>query len=180
MTKRFTVLKKLENCYIEADVIDTYIERLVKDGKSVGWVTVGILDNGNPMTYKDCVDLLNENEQLKSDVYDWKASAEDYLKLGKSLKRENEQLKETVSDWSGSYDELFEDVNRLEEENGQLQEENKGLNEQLSVMKSNGLKVLEFYEYKLKNADKKEFDNAREELWIVKEVLSEMGVIKND
>lgn len=37
--------------------------------------------------------LLKENEKLKSDVYDWKASAEDYLKLGKSLKKENEQLK---------------------------------------------------------------------------------------
>ena len=65
---------------------------------------------------------------------------------------------------------------RLEKENKELKREN----EQLSVMKSNGLKVLEFYTYKLKNADKKEFDNAREELWIVKEVLSEMGVIKND
>lgn len=63
--KRFTVLKKIENSDIEADVIDTYIEKLVKDGKSVGWVTVGILDKGNPITYKDCVDLLNENEQLK-------------------------------------------------------------------------------------------------------------------
>lgn len=45
----------------------------------------------------EIADLLNtvyeENEQLKSDVYDWKASAEDYLKLGKSLKKENEQLK---------------------------------------------------------------------------------------
>lgn len=66
--KRFTVLKKLENSDIEADVIDTYIERLVKDGKSVGWVTVGILDKGNPITYKDCVDLLNKNEQLKKEL----------------------------------------------------------------------------------------------------------------
>lgn len=47
-------------------------------------------------------------------------------------------------------------------------------------LKSKGLKVLEFYEYKLKNTDSEEFENAREELWIVKEMLYEMGVIKNE
>lgn len=64
--------------------------------------------------------------------------------------------------------------------NKKLERENKELNEQLYVMKSNGLKVLEFYEYKLKNADREESENAREELWIVKEVLCEMGMIKDD
>ena len=57
-------------------------------------------------------------------------------------------------------------LNELVEENQQL--------------KSKGLKVLEFYEDKLKNADRKEFENAKEELWIVKEVLCEMGVIKDE
>lgn len=42
-----------------------------------------------------------ENEQLKNEVFDWKASAEDYLKLGKSLKKENEQLKKELSDIGG-------------------------------------------------------------------------------
>ena len=103
--KRFTVLKKLENCDIEADVIDTYIERLVKDGKSVGWVTVGILDNGNPITYKDCVDLLNENEQLKkelkrckdwlnSDKYDYQLTLAFIKNKGYSLKDVLEYEKE--------------------------------------------------------------------------------------
>lgn len=41
-------------------------------------------------------EVTEENEQLKSDVYDWKVSAEDYLKLGKSLKKENEQLKQEL------------------------------------------------------------------------------------
>ena len=43
-------------------------------------------------------EVTEENEQLKSDVYDWKVSAEDYLKLGKSLKKENEQLKQQLAD----------------------------------------------------------------------------------
>lgn len=107
--KRFTVLKKLENSDIEADVIDTYIERLVKDGKSVGWVTVGILDKGNPITYKDCVDLLNENEQLKkelkrykhwinSDKYDYELTLSFIKNKGYSLKDVLEYEKELKSE----------------------------------------------------------------------------------
>ena len=99
--KRFTVLKKLENSDIEGDVIDTYIESLVKDGKSVGWVTVGILDNGSPITYKDCVDLLNENEQLKTQLQNTsdqrnefhRAARENANRAGR-LENENEQLKQ--------------------------------------------------------------------------------------
>lgn len=98
--KRFTVFKKLENSDIEGDVIDTYIERLVKDGKSVGWVTMGILDNGSPITYKDCVDLLNENEQLKTQLQNTsdqrnefhRAARENANRAGK-LENENEWLK---------------------------------------------------------------------------------------
>lgn len=94
--KRFTVLKKLENCDVEGDVIDTYIERLVKEGKSVGWVTVGILDNGNPITYKDCVDLLNENEQLKKDREELFIRERDTKNEWRELKQENEQLKQLL------------------------------------------------------------------------------------
>ena len=82
--------------------------------------------------------------------------------------------------WDYDREKILDKFNEMDSEIKRLEKENKGLNEQLSAMKSNGLKVLEFYEYKLKNADKKEFENAREELWIVKEVLCEMGVIKND
>ena len=57
--------------------------------------------------------LHEENQELKSDVYDWKASAEDYLKLGKSLKKENEQLKQSNKDaWNliqFIYNEIKED-----------------------------------------------------------------------
>ena len=68
---------------------------------------------------------------------------------------------------------LKKEIIALKFENADLKEENERL-------KSKGLKVLEFYEYKSKNADRKEFENAREELWIVKEVLYEMGVIKDE
>lgn len=52
-------------------------------------------------------DLVNENRQLKDDVYDWKASAEDYLKLGKSLKKENEQLKKRNNRQAKQLDNLY-------------------------------------------------------------------------
>lgn len=85
----------------------------------------------------------------------------------------SEKSAEIIVDW----------LNEFENENEQLKEKNKELKqeiEKLSTMKTKGLKVLEFYEDKLKHADKKELENAREELWIVKEVLCEMGVIKDD
>jgi len=48
----------------------------------------------------EVADLLNElndeNKELKDEVFDWKASAEDYLKLGKSLQKENNVLKEEI------------------------------------------------------------------------------------
>ena len=59
---------------------------------------------GEEDNLQDVCDLLNqlndENEQLKNEVYDWKVSAEDQLKLGKSLKEENEQLKQQLFETS--------------------------------------------------------------------------------
>lgn len=73
--------------------------------------------------------LVNENKQLKDDVYDWKASAEDYLKIGKSLKKENEQLKIQLQNTSDQRDEFHrgarENANRvrvLAEENEELKQ----------------------------------------------------------
>lgn len=101
-----------------------------------------------------------ENEQLKNDVYDWKASAEDYLKLGKSLKKEietgkqycgiietdlancadnrillyeeNRQLKEQV----GFYKDFQKDARELEKENEELAEETKLHKERISLLSS--------------------------------------------
>ena len=53
------------------------------------------------------------------------------------------------------------------------------LNEQhneIENMKSKGLKVLDFYLEKLKTTD--DFQGVRDEIWIVKQVLFEMGVIE--
>jgi len=90
------------------------------------------------------------------------------------VKKMNDELKIDVNSLLTHYNGLNAEYEWLKEENEELKKEN----EELSVMKLKGLKVLEFYEDKLKNADRKEFENAREELWIVKEVLCEMEVIK--
>ena len=113
--KRFTVLKKLETSDICADVIDTYIEKLVKEGKSVGWVTVGILDNGNPMTYKECVDLLNENEQLKEEV---KSLREHFIYLIATALED----KECRKIYAEGLLEIFDDCNNLDEAKSKIKE----------------------------------------------------------
>lgn len=48
--------------------------------------------------------------------------------------------------------------------------------EQIEKMKSKGLKVLDFYLEKLKTTN--DFQGVRDEIWIVKQVLLEMGVIE--
>ena len=85
------------------------MKELIEKYGTYEYVDVGITNNGKEMTYKETVDLLNENEQLKNEVYDWKASAEDYLKLGQSLKKENEQLKQQIE----SYKKVIEDCDNL-------------------------------------------------------------------
>lgn len=52
------------------------------------------------------------------------------------------------------------------------------LNEENQQMKSNGLNVLHFYENKLKNSKRKDFQSVRDEIWIVKQVLYEMGILE--
>ena len=103
--KRFEVLKKIENCDIESDVIDFYVKELVEKGKTVSDVTVGILDNEEPITYKECVDLLNgQHEELQKRKKIIKQITKDYNELKqintlcneryRELADENEQLKQ--------------------------------------------------------------------------------------
>lgn len=79
--KRFTVHKYIENCNISSDVIDFYVEKLVKQGKTVEDVSVSILDKGKELSYKQCVDLLNqlsdENKQLKQENQQYKSLLRD-------------------------------------------------------------------------------------------------------
>jgi hypothetical protein len=58
-----------------------------------------------------------------------------------------------------------------------LIDENEQLKQVINEMRDRGLNVLNFYEDKLKNAKNENFQEVRDELWIVKLVLYEMGVI---
>ena len=65
-------------------------------------------------------------------------------------------------------------LNELSEENEQLKEEN-------DRIKTKGLDVLGFYESKLKNViGTEDFQSVRDEIWIVRQVLYEMGVINDE
>ena len=62
----------------------------------------------------------------------------------------------------------------LNEQHETIQEQKDTINE----MRDKGLNVLNFYEDKLKNAKSEEVQEVREELWIVKFLLYEMGIIE--
>lgn len=91
--KRYKVHNIIKGMNVGESVDLELMKELIEEYGTYEYVDVAITNNGKEMTYKETVDLLNENEQLKNEVYDWKASAKDYLKLGQSLKKENEQLK---------------------------------------------------------------------------------------
>ena len=90
MTKKRYGLEMDKNCYnCIVDIID---KKLYTDKKQI-------------------VDLLNElndeNKELKGEIYDWKASAEDYLKLGKSLQKENKELKDLLKSMADRNNEIW-------------------------------------------------------------------------
>lgn len=98
--------------------------------------TQKVIDNKTGKEYdclldNDLFELINEiaeeNEQLKNEVYDWKASAEDYLKLGKSLKEENEQLKAKNNAYLQDIEVFKEENTTLKLENEWLKKENQEL-----------------------------------------------------
>ena len=98
-------------------------------------------------------ELNDENTRLKDEVYDWKASAEDYLQLGKVLQKENKELKKTVNYFAEicacSIETLNEDerlkkehsaiicteMQKLLKENKELKEENEQLKSQIEHLK---------------------------------------------
>ena len=65
----------------------------------------------------------------------------------------------------------------LAQELSGLVDENEQLKQVINEMRDRGLNVLNFYEDKLKNAKNENFQEVRDELWIVKLLLYEMGFI---
>lgn len=69
---------------------------------------------------------------------------------------------------------LFDKLNEQQATIQSLKEENDGI-------KTKGLDVLAFYESKLKNVvGTEDFQSVRDEIWIVRQVLYEMGVINDE
>jgi hypothetical protein len=87
---------------------------------------------------------------------------------------------DTVSDEMYSFGDeedfcrLFDKLNEQQSTIQSLKEENDGI-------KTKGLDVLAFYESKLKNVvGTEDFQSVRDEIWIVRQVLYEMGVINDE
>jgi len=81
----------------------------------------GIIDNeknGNIIRNYQYISMLlnelyDENKELKDEVHDWKASAEDYLKLGKSLQKENKELKDLLKSMADRNNEIWLDNGQI-------------------------------------------------------------------
>ena len=103
MSERFKVDKFIEGCPVGYQIIDSYVEELVKEGKTVEDVTVDITDNGMSMTMRECCDILNslyeENMlllKLKDDVSSNElldSFADEIIRL---RKQNNELIKEVM------------------------------------------------------------------------------------
>ena len=124
----------------------------IKEGSSVGLSSI-YTDNGKVMTQLEVLDvLINQHKTIKDlqdEVFDWKESAEDYLRLGKSLKKENEQLKTVINRYEKYSNKKNDELNFRQLDILQLKEENEQLKFQLK----------ECREHKLYNRRKLEKEN---------------------
>lgn len=106
--KRFKVHSMIRGMNIGETMDLELCEELIKKYGSSSDIDLLITNNGNNMTYQEVADLLNENEQLKSENEDMKrlinnislqrdefhrGARENANRVGK-LKRENKELKE--------------------------------------------------------------------------------------
>lgn len=111
--KRFTVEPTMiRECIVDnttGEQLDTfdYTERLCE--------VLNELNEENQKLLRDCDNLIDDNTELVVE------SNQDNKKL-KEVLEENEQLKQAISDWKGSYDELYSDNKILEKENEQLKQ----------------------------------------------------------
>lgn len=105
MAERFKVHKMIESFTTGEDIDVDFLKELIAKDSLVDDLTMHIEDTkeNKILTYRECVNLLNENEQLK---------------------KENEVLKSTNMEYEDA-------LGRLEEENELLKEENEDLNEEL-------------------------------------------------
>lgn len=104
--KRYKVHNMIKGMNVGESVDLELMKELIEKYGAYEYVDVGITNNGKEMTYKEVVDLLNENEQLKSDN-------KEYIK-GLEL------AKATSQSWATDVRELREENCRLEKENERL------------------------------------------------------------
>lgn len=104
------------------------VDSLESDPYSNNWKEYPIPKKETAIELCELLNSLGDNEQLKNEVFDWKRSAEDYFKIGKSLKGENEQLKlalmEQLQDNGNKYYiELFDELFNLNYDEWKLKNE---------------------------------------------------------
>ena len=90
-----------------------------------------------------------------------------YGKLFSEYEEDIELVSSLLNELADKVDERQTTINKLKEENDRI--------------KTKGLDVLAFYESKLKDAvGTEDFQCVRDEIWIVRQVLYEMGVIDDE
>ena len=103
--KRYKVHNMIKGMNIGESVDLELMKELTEKYGAYEYVDVGITNNGKEMTYKEVVELLNENEQLKNEnkrlqILNTKLETKDYTNLIKELKKrteENMQLKQELN-----------------------------------------------------------------------------------
>ena len=122
MAERFKVHKMIESFTTGEDIDVDFLKELIAKDSLVDDLTMHIEDTKEDkiLTYRECVNLLNENEQLKKENEDLNEELMEYdsfVLLYKEqrdeLKKENEVLKSTEMEYEDA-------LGRLEEENEKL------------------------------------------------------------
>lgn len=115
--KRYKVHNIIKGMDVGESVDLELMKKLIEEYGAYENMNVEIMNNGKKMTYKEVVDLLNENEQLKKDIKFSDRKQNDFFK-----------------NWNDCVNENF----RLKQENEQLKEKNKQLRHDLNALRRGG------------------------------------------
>lgn len=162
---------------------------------------VGAKDNGKIISFMDMFDLLNEQEEriqeleiqlnnvsTQRDEF-YRGARENANRIGK-LEKENEELKQDIEYLDEKIKENEWHWNTIDEDRDvwhykctQAEKKVEELKEEKDEIKSKAKTLLDFYSKRYGDAifDSQKYSKTlREELWIVKEVLNELGLYEDE
>lgn len=132
--KQFTCHQMIADYSTGEDIDFDFLQELIDEQEQPKDLRMHISDGNKIITYRECVDLLNqlnnENEQLKAKNDGLEKDLQETMNIFKEFEKENEQLKSNYSEQSIQLDYLKDENKHMQE----VLKENRQLKKQLHLL----------------------------------------------